>query len=73
MGYLIFQYKETIVFKEYKTMDEVPDTTHTKVDHYSKKKLYVNKDRMKLEGLVVKKDKYNRALNRRKWEHMDEY
>ena len=54
-------------------MDEVPDTTHTKVDHYSKKKLYVNKDRMKLEGLVVKKDKYNRALNRRKWEHMDEY
>ena len=61
------------MFKEYKTMDEVPDTTYTKVDHYSRKKLYVNKDRMKLEGLVVKKDKYNRALNRRKWEHMDEY
>ena len=42
-------------------MDEVPDTTHTKVDHYSKKKLYVNKDRMKSEGLKVKKDRYNRA------------
>ena len=54
-------------------MEEVPDTTYIKVDRYSEKKMYVNKDRMKSEGLKVKKDKYCRALNRRKWEHMDEY
>ena len=49
------------MFKEYKTMDEVPDTTHTKVDHYSEKKMYVNKDRMRNEGLTIKKPKYSRA------------
>lgn len=59
--YLTFQYKETIVFKEYKTMDEVPDTSYIKVDRYSEKKMYINKDRIRNEGLKVKKPKYSRA------------
>ena len=40
---------------------EIPDTSYTKVDHYSKKKLYVNKDRMKSENLKVKKPRYKRS------------
>ena len=40
---------------------EIPDTTYIKIDHYSKKKLYENKDRMKSEGLKIKKSKYSRA------------
>lgn len=44
-----------------KDTQEVPDTSYVKIDHYSKKKLYENKDRMRNEGLKVKKDKYCRA------------
>ena len=49
------------MFKEYKTMEEVPDTSYIKVDRYSEKKMYINKDRIRNEGLKIKKPKYSRA------------
>ena len=44
-----------------KDTQEVPDTNYIKIDHYSKKKLYANKDRIKSEGLKIKRESYNRA------------
>lgn len=52
---------------------EVPDTNYVKVDRYSEKKAYVNKDRMKVEGLKVKKPRYKRSLNRKNWECIHEH
>lgn len=52
---------------------EVPDTNYVKIDRYSEKKAYVNKDRMKVEGLKVKKPSYDRAKEHKKWKHTNEH